>query len=54
MDLARRSTEYIGLSETNGTEQAALSDILPMGSLTPDGKVAEVMRTEGEMLCYRY
>lgn len=54
MDFRHRSTEYGGVAETNSTVKASLEDILPMGGLAPDVKIAKIMETESELLCYKY
>lgn len=54
MDLRHRSSEYAGVAETNSTVKASLDDLLPMGGLAPDVSVAKIMKTESELLCYRY
>ena len=54
MDIEARSHEYEGLSGTNSEKQATLDDTLHMGGLIPDLKVADILRTETDVLCYRY
>ncbi|MDI1484948.1 MAG: hypothetical protein OHK93_000082 [Ramalina farinacea] len=54
MDIEARSHEYEGLSATHSEKQATLDDKLHMGGLIPELKVADILRTETEVLCYRY
>lgn len=53
-DIHKRQTEYLGKAANNSTKVASLGDIIPMGGLSADIEVAEIMNTEADLLCYRY
>lgn len=46
--------EYNGPKHGGSDEDASLNDKLPMHGLAAEPEVAEVMDTEGGLLCYRY
>ena len=54
MDFQKRSKEYSGKAAYNSTNNACLSDSVPMGGLAPDIIVSEIMITESRLLCYEY
>ncbi|KAJ5184018.1 hypothetical protein N7492_001634 [Penicillium capsulatum] len=49
-----RTMEYNGPKHGHSEDKASLSDRLPMYGLAREPEVAEVMDTEGGLLCYRY
>lgn len=53
-DPRKRRMSYNGKASQNSTESASLTDLLPMLGLAQDITVASVMRTDSELLCYRY
>jgi len=53
-DPEKRLTEYIGKARGTSSDKATLDDMLKMYGFAPDVKVSEVMKTDTELLCYRY
>lgn len=53
-DPQNRKWQYRGLAAHNFTDPASLTDVIPMGGLAPDIKVAEIIDTESDLLCYIY
>ena len=54
VDIERRQWEYLGRAANNSTDRASLADVIPMGGLSADIEVSDIMKTEGELLCYQY
>lgn len=53
-DPEPRMWQYRGRAGNYSSETASLDDILPMGGLAPDIPVSDIIKTEGDTLCYRY
>ena len=53
-DIQKRRTEYLGKASRDSVHFASLEDSIPMGGLSTDIKVRDIMVTEMESLCYRY
>ncbi len=44
----------MGIESDDSGESASLGDIIDLGQLSAQVTVSEVMRTESDLLCYRY
>jgi tyrosinase len=53
-DPGARLMAYSGHNQRHSMETAKLSDKIKMQGWAPEVEVAEVMSTEGDLLCYRY
>ena len=53
-DIKNRLRQYTGKAAYESSEEASLTDVIPMGGLLPNIQVAYIMSTETDLLCYRY
>jgi len=53
-DFPDRRIAYEGRAGRNEDRNASLNDIIPMGGLAPDIKVADIMNTNAGIFYYKY
>jgi tyrosinase len=46
--------QYLGLANNYSDARASLEDIIPMGDFAPGIAARDLMKTQSDILCYRY